>query len=308
MLNGSVKKMQASLRYFLFNVFLFCIGSGAYLSVSVATLADNNNLAEAQPQRDTQIENSNTEEAKPLSDTDTKIKLSRKDDESDNDSVHKNNDSTFLNSLLNQINDLQQEIRNLRGSLEIQQHLIEQLISKTEQYHQDTNDRLSELGARKALPAAVPSNQDKKKDNEDNEDNNEAATRDNVKESAEADFAVYQKAFKLAREEKFDEAITAFDDFITHYPDSQYVCNALYWQGELYSATGKMEKAREVFSKIVNNYPKSSQRADAMYKLGIIFAQDGDKEQAKSSLQQVIKEYPDSSVADLSKKYLKVLS
>ncbi|AKH70395.1 tol-pal system protein YbgF [Spongiibacter sp. IMCC21906] len=46
----------------------------------------------------------------------------------------------------------------------------------------------------------------------------------------------YAKAYGLVRDRKFDEAIVAFNEYVAKYPDERYTPNAWYWLGELYLA------------------------------------------------------------------------
>lgn len=206
--------------------------------------------------------------------------------------------ASWVGTLLSQVDSLQQQVKELKGQMEEQDHTIAQLQAQSKQQYLDLDRRFSQLTA--ASTSAV----EKNTTTSPSSSANNTGTATGQITDAEA----YQDAFKLISQRKFDQAIAAFSDFVTDYPKSSYISNAKYWLGEIYSATGKTDEARQEFLSVVTDYPKSKKVADAMYKLGQIYSQSGDNVQAKKYLQKVIKDYPGSSAAQLSKSFLQTLS
>ena len=148
--------------------------------------------------------------------------------------------SNQISNLLNQINNLQQEVNDLKDKLEVQKHVTEQLALKLEQNYENINARLSPQETQKIPSDAIPLNENK---TEEGEEKNEFTLPDNTERSVD-DAAAYENAFKLISEKKFNEAITAFNNFIIKYPKSQHVSSALYWLGEIYSANRRNGKSK----------------------------------------------------------------
>ncbi len=194
--------------------------------------------------------------------------------------------SGLLSEISMQMEQMQQEIAELRGRVEEQDNLIRRLTQEQQERYLDLDRRIAVLlagGSPVAAPAAV------------------------VKESpAEA----YKNAMMLVREKKFAEANAAFNDFVKTYPQDPLVGNASYWSGEVYLVQSDLDKALESFRKVVTQYPDHDKAADATYKMGITLHKKGDVAQAKVWLQKVIDLYTgkaDSTVR-LAKSYLAKLS
>ncbi|MCY4329662.1 MAG: tol-pal system protein YbgF, partial [Endozoicomonadaceae bacterium] len=204
--------------------------------------------------------------------------------------------SDFSLSLIN----IQTKINLLKEELKMQKRMTEQLKLQLEEYYKNLSTRLSLLELKEKKPPS---------DTPPSAESIEKSEPSLLSDKRSADDAVaYNNALTLTREQKFQEAIAAFNNFILKYSQSQHVPDALYWLGEIYSATGKVEQAKEVFFKIIDKYPQGDPCADAMYKYAIILAQSGDRENAVAYLHKVVEKYPLKSVAELAKRYLKLLN
>ncbi len=117
------------------------------------------------------------------------------------------------------------------------------------------------------------------------------------------DTQAYQAAFALVRERRFDEAITAFESFITAYPQSENLANAYYWVGEVKLAQQKLAPAKEAFLIVVDRFPTHNKRPDALYKLGVVYDRMGDVSAKTQTFEQLLAEYPSTSAAGLARNY-----
>ena len=106
--------------------------------------------------------------------------------------------------------------------------------------------------------------------------------------------AEYFRAFGLYSANNFREAISAFKIFISRFPDSEYMINAIYWTGECHYALSDFQNALTSFQKIVDSYPNSQKAPDSLLKLGYIRSATGDKNGAKKALEELIRRYPSS--------------
>ncbi len=220
--------------------------------------------------------------------------------------------------LLLMVQQLQAEVRQLRGEVETQKYKQQKMEREQLERYRDMDRRLSALILSQAeaasvapLPELAP----------------ETVSEDPVVAGPETadmqtpvvdppriavpevtvpkidDQDAYQQAFALVRERRFDEAVTAFDSFIQKYPQSDNLANAYYWIGEVKLAQQKLEPAGQAFQTVVQRYKQHRKRPDALYKLGVVQDRLGKVAESKQSFEMLITEYPDSSAAGLARNY-----
>ena len=184
-----------------------------------------------------------------------------------------------------QLNQLGQEVSQMKGSLEVFANQLEQIEERQRNLYQMIDE--GQKGSTNSSRASTPVNQDA---------------------GDGTDRAAYQSAVDLVLNDKqYQQAITAFEAFVIDHPKSSYVPNAQYWLGQLLYKEKKRDEARVAFLVVTDKYPDSNKRADAMFKIGIIDEYLGNKDSARSFYQKTITEYPSSSAAGLSAKRLKAL-
>ncbi len=115
----------------------------------------------------------------------------------------------------------------------------------------------------------------------------------------------YQKAFDLLKEGRYKKAKTAFKSFLNKYPNSSYAGNAQYWSGEANYVTRQFATAMKEFKQVITQYPASNKVPDAMLKLGYTFYETRQTDNAKQILNELVKRFPKSTAARLAKKRLK---
>lgn len=218
-------------------------------------------------------------------------------------------DSGGLMDLLSQVSQLQQQVQQLRGDIEVQNHTLENLQKRQRDLYLDIDRRLHRLeaggveaqpalsGAAPAAPAQPPL---------------AGATAAAAPAAAAAAPALnpadqrkaYDKALELLKDGRYDDAAAAFGDFLKQYPDSSYADNAQYWLGEVYYVTRQFPKALEEFDKVLKNYPDSTKSADARLKLGYIQYELKDWAKARALLNEVVAKYPGTTSARLAQERL----
>ncbi|WP_028863006.1 tol-pal system protein YbgF [Psychromonas aquimarina] len=183
----------------------------------------------------------------------------------------------------NQLDQLSLEMSEMKGSIELFNHKVEQIENRQRNLYQ-----LIEEKSKTASAAAV--------------DDLSAVP------SSESEKAAYQSAVDLVLVNKdFEQAITAFEAFVIDHPKSPYVANSQYWLGQLLYKNKKRNEARSAFLIVTEKYPDSNKRPDSLFKIGIIDEYLGDISSAKEFYKKVLKEYPSSSAAGLADKRLKSL-
>ena len=196
--------------------------------------------------------------------------------------------------VINQLEVLQQEARELHGLLEEQEHKIKLLNQRQEKLFLDLDERISHLS---------------KMQNNQNIAHNPATINKNAEKTA------YEAAYQLMDAKKYADAITAFQDFLWQYPDGRYVPNAYYWLGEIYLVEWyKDRKVEQPVTKAINSFKQVTAKfkdhhkaVDALLKLGLIEVDRKNWDVAKSLLSQLIEQYPDSSRARLAESRLQRL-
>jgi len=205
-----------------------------------------------------------------------------------------------------QLQQMQQELGQLRGMLEEQQNEIQRLKQEGLERYQSLDQRLS--GGATGAPVTQ---------------NSPAAAAINASGAAVAPAAnaavsnepgdpakeklYYDASFELIKAKDFDKASQAFEAFLRKYPNSQYAGNAQYWLGEVNVTQGRLQAAAQAFAKVTQNYPKHTKVPDALYKQGDVEVRLGNVDKAKSIFQQLISQYPSSSAAQLAQRELKRL-
>lgn len=194
-------------------------------------------------------------------------------------------------NLAGTLSELQQQMQQLQGEFQVQQHDLKMLDEQERNFYQDLDQRLTAL--------------------ENNASNNRTAA--NTPASATAsqtttaavsphtELSAYQTAFQYVRQKSYGKAVAALQDFLSKYPNGEFAPNAHYWLGEVYYSQNQKDKAQTEFTTIINNYPKSQKVPGAMLKYGYILQAQGDHAKAQALFEQIIQKYPNSSVADLAK-------
>ena len=118
----------------------------------------------------------------------------------------------------------------------------------------------------------------------------------------------YQAAFDLIQARKYEEAGSAFTQFLMGFPTSPLADNAQYWLAETYYVRGQFQPALGEFQKVMDQYPQSAKLPDALLKVGYCQAELGNRDAARMSLQQVMRQFPDTTAARLAAQRLERLS
>ena len=207
------------------------------------------------------------------------------------------------------IQQLQAEVRQLRGEIETQQYRMQKLEREQLERYRDMDRRLSALilgsGSVPSSAAVAPESPEPASTAPELAATPEVSAQPDVPASAPRvdDTQAYADAFGLVRERRFEEAFQSFQAFVAAYPTSDKLANAHYWIGEVQLAQQKLEPARAAFKLVVDQFAGHSKRPDALYKLGVTQDRLGDLAGRKQSFDQLVAEYPQSSAAGLARNY-----
>ncbi len=200
-----------------------------------------------------------------------------------------------------QLQEMQNQINQLRGTVEEQQLLIKQLQKESLERYQELDKRLlssqvTNTDGSNAVDASASLTPPKD------------TTKTIAPANPEQEKLYYDASFGLIQKKDYPKAEQAFTAFLNKFPNSQYAGNAQYWLAEVNLAQGKQQEASTNFNKVIQQYPSHNKVPDAMYKLATVQNQLGNKVKAKELLTQLIAKYPGSSAATLAKRMLQTLN
>lgn len=208
--------------------------------------------------------------------------------------------------LLNQLQELQQTVQELKGQIDTQNHTIDNLKNQQLTLYKDLDDRLNLLNGKSGIAKPQPSIAEPIKPASDvsisEPPNNHAKNQNPADEQIS-----YMAAYEFVQQKQYQKAQLALQEFVQQYPQSAYIPNAEYWLGELYLQNKNYASAIAHFENVVNNYPSSNKHAACLYKLGVTLAANGQTAEAKNKYQNVVQQYPDSDTAKLAQKQLNLL-
>ena len=199
------------------------------------------------------------------------------------------------------VQQLQDEVRSLRGQLEQQNYQLKQMERQQLDRYRDLDRRITTLSTQNPQTPVASTNP-----TPDSQPANTVAKPDPKlvqPDAVPSDSKAYREAFGMVLQRNYPQATEAFKAFITTYPQSARLPNAHYWLGEIYLAEQKPEQAREPFMQVISQFPKHSKAPDAAYKLGIVYDQLGDRQKSREYLDMVINKYPDSAAVKLATEF-----
>jgi len=230
----------------------------------------------------------------PPSEDPVLIKVTEMDDRLQRVERVTGNDS--LMQLAAQVDQMQSEIRELRGQVETLGHQSESASDRQRDQYVDIDQRLQALEQQPSLPVARAGDRAAG-----------AVVATSGSSSGATDRVRYEAAFDLLKESRYEEARGAFQQFLGDYPDSNLAGHSQYWLAETYYVGQDYEAALPEFRKVVDRYPASRKIPDAMLKIGYCRDELGDKRGARDMLVTVTRDYPETTAARLAGQRLEKL-
>jgi tol-pal system protein YbgF len=212
-----------------------------------------------------------------------------------------------LSELLLQLQQLQQEVQELRGQVETQQYLLRQA-------------GIGESSFESQAPAASALSFDPSVDGGVDEPafvlpGQAALTseRERVRPvdpgllglpapetSSGGEREQYREAFEQLKARDYAAARSAFSDMVERYPQGPFADNGRYWLGEIGYVTQDYPAAQRAFSQLITDYPQSPKVPAAMLKLGYVSYEQGEFDAARRVLEEVVRRFPETTEARLA--------
>ena len=115
--------------------------------------------------------------------------------------------------------------------------------------------------------------------------------------SADADYAYYQKALCYGFVGKNDKKIDELNVFVKMYTKSSYRDDALYQLANTYVATNKQDLAIKTYDQLIEGYKKGSFTSKAILRQGLVYYNSDKSDLALAKFKKVVAEYPKSPEA-----------
>lgn len=211
--------------------------------------------------------------------------------------------------LAQQLELLRQELKQLRGQVEVLGNDIQTAAKRQRDMYVDLDTRLRRFeqppvtgAAPAATPAAAPAGSPAPA-----AAGTPPAQVASAPQPAEAEGRAYEAAQNQRRIGNYQGAVAAFRNFITQYPKSQLAPRAQYWVGDSYYNLRDFKSAIASQQKLVATYPDSSSVPDALLNIASSQIELGDTAAARRTMDGLIARYPVSEAAEKAKRRLATL-
>lgn len=215
-------------------------------------------------------------------------------------------DNRVLVQLLQRIEGLQQEVRTLRGQVELQANEVKMMSKRNRDLYLDTDSRLQAVEGNKtsalfdqktvapiaSVGVARP----------------EVLALVEPPVTPKTERAAYEQAYMSLVNGRYRAASQGFRDVLSEYPDGKLMDHSHYWLGESYYVEQKYPEARAQFEAVIKNSPGSSKIAEAHLKLGLVLYEQGHVKAATATLQSVLENFPQSTAFLLAERRLEEIA
>ncbi len=227
--------------------------------------------------------------------------------------------SQGLVDLLLKLEALQKEVQQIRGDVEVQTHIANDLKKRQRDLYVDIDRRLLQIernasngskgsayssgfkpGVASTVSPSVTQSPPVKQVAPVANRSTAPRSVDPIKEQN-----AYQKAFDLLRELRYEQAIKAYRQFIRDYPDGRYAHIAQYWLSEASYAQRHFKQAIKDYQDLITNYPNSPKLAEAMLKISYSYNALGQNKAAKEMAEKLLRVYPNTTAAGQAQNLLK---
>ena len=108
---------------------------------------------------------------------------------------------------------------------------------------------------------------------------------------------LYDQAFNMLKQSRYEEAAEEFANFLRQYQNSQLTDDAWYWMAEAHYVTRDFERALIGFNTVVSYFVNSPRIPASRLKIGYIQYETADYEKSRETLTQLLRDFPAHRVA-----------
>jgi TolA-binding protein len=223
--------------------------------------------------------------------------------------------TSMMWKLYQQVQDLQQEVRSLRGRFESQEQQLDQTDKELKARFTDLDQRFDQFKTQLPTPpsseAVSTTTPPMTASTEPQTTASTVGTTPPTSNTAtppipDADKRAYVSAYDAYKAGGAAKAIEPMHAFIRNYPTSVYVPNAHYWLGEFYLAITPpdFKQAAQSFAVTSTTYPKSAKAAAATYRLATMADVDNRPAEATRLMTRLTTDYIGTQEAGFADNYL----
>ena len=211
--------------------------------------------------------------------------------------------------LLNQVQQLQEEVQQLRGIVEEQVYLLDQLKKSTKEQYLDLDSRISKSSSSAPKADETPSQEEKATTDPVPEKDSQVKSSADISKAKPEEKKLYDEAQASIKSRDYKKAIDKLNRLLSDHPDGAYVSYADYWLGEVNLALPEpnYQEAEIHFLKLLQRDSKHPKAPAALFKLGKLYDLTGQADLGNKYFKRVIQQYPDDPAATLAKRYLDVI-
>ncbi|SKA94141.1 tol-pal system protein YbgF [Paucidesulfovibrio gracilis DSM 16080] len=115
----------------------------------------------------------------------------------------------------------------------------------------------------------------------------------------------YNKGLNLVRSGRLQQGRQVLESFLKEHPGHSLVPNAMYWIGESWYGNKQYPQAILAFKDVVTKYPQHHKAQAALLKIGMSYRNVGDKDNALFYLRTLVEDHPGSSPAKMAERLLR---
>ena len=211
--------------------------------------------------------------------------------------------------LANRLELLREELKSLRGQIEVMNNAIESSAKRQRDMYVDLDTRLRRLEQGGAAPtAAAPATGAAVAAASAPVATTPAAPQPAATAAAPAAAGEEGKAYEAAQSQRrignYQGAITAFQQFVAQYPKSSLAHRAQYWIGDSYFNLRDYKNAIASQQKLIATYGDSPSVPDALLNIASSQSEQGEAAAARKTLEGLANRYPASEAAEKAKRRL----
>ena len=191
------------------------------------------------------------------------------------------NDSLKTDILFLKIQELENEIAELRNKIESQNYLIEKLINESlNGASENTSENTDELKLSQDIKLIGV-------------------------EDSKSKEQVFNSAIAALEQQKYDTSYELFNYFIESFKDEEKNPLSYFWLGEISLIKNDLNKSKYYFMELISSYPNHYRVPLAHKKIGDIYLKSNNIEMAMDKYNFVVREYPNNSASSLALQLLK---
>ena len=184
-------------------------------------------------------------------------------------------ETTESDILFLKIQELEQEIAELRNELETQAYLLEKLLNELESLEDESEAESKEQTV-----------------------DEDIFRFEGINDSQSID-EVYDSAINALENDDLENAKRLLDFFLINFPDAERIPLVLFWLGEISFINGDIDDSFIYFLELVSNHEDHWRAPQSHKRLGDIYLTKDDIDNAKAKYNFVLKNYPNNSVSSI---------